>query len=114
MACKQNQDSRCVLILDPGTVGAGAKTRLESRIKKCTPHCVFRYGMKCTAQYKDDNGCGKKDRYSRCDENDGGTSDMICQCAPADPTTTTTTATKTTVTKATVTTTKAPATTVRL
>ena len=26
----------------PGTVGDGAKTRLESRIKKFTPHCVCR------------------------------------------------------------------------
>ena len=68
MACKQNQDLRCVLISDPSTLGAGAKTRLhtpkavayheqphycrfmighslgrmESRIKKFTPHCVCR------------------------------------------------------------------------
>ena len=27
----------------PSTLGAGAKTRLESRIKKCTPHCICRY-----------------------------------------------------------------------
>ena len=27
----------------PSTLGAGAKTRLESRIKKFTPHCIFRY-----------------------------------------------------------------------
>ena len=26
----------------PGTLGAGAKTRLESRIKEFTPHCVCR------------------------------------------------------------------------
>ena len=26
----------------PSTLGAGAKTRLESRIKEFTPHCVFR------------------------------------------------------------------------
>ena len=43
MACKQNLDLRCVLISDPGTLGAGAKTRLESRIKKFTPHCIYRY-----------------------------------------------------------------------
>ena len=42
MACKQNLDLRCVLISDPGTLGAGAKTRLESRMKKFTPHCVCR------------------------------------------------------------------------
>ena len=36
----QNLDLRCVLVSDPGTLGAGAKTRLESRIKKFTPHCV--------------------------------------------------------------------------
>ena len=42
MACKQNLDLRCVLISDPGTLGAGAKTRLESRIKNFTPHCVCR------------------------------------------------------------------------
>ena len=68
MACKQNLDLRCVLISDPGTLGAGAKTRpntpkavtyheqphhgrfmighslgrMESRIKKFTPHCVCR------------------------------------------------------------------------
>ena len=68
MACKQNLDLRCVLISDPGTLGAGAKTRLhnpkavtyheqphycrfmighslgrvESRIKKFTPHCICR------------------------------------------------------------------------
>ena len=29
---KQNLDLRCVLISDPGTLGAGAKTRPESRI----------------------------------------------------------------------------------
>ena len=40
----QNLDLRCVLISDPGTLGAWAKTRLESRIKKFTPHlCIFRY-----------------------------------------------------------------------
>ena len=33
---------RCVLISDPGTLGAAAKTRLESRIKKCTPHWICR------------------------------------------------------------------------
>ena len=38
----QNLDLRCVLISDPSTLGAGAKTRLESRIKKFTPHCVCR------------------------------------------------------------------------
>ena len=64
----QNLDLRCVLISDPGTLGAGAKTRLhtpkavtyheqpqycrfmighslgrmESRIKEFTPHCVCR------------------------------------------------------------------------
>ena len=27
----------------PSTLGAGAKTRLESRIKTFTPHCVCRY-----------------------------------------------------------------------
>ena len=37
MACKQNLDLRCVWISDPGTLGAGAKTRLESRIKKFMP-----------------------------------------------------------------------------
>ena len=30
MACKQNLDLRCVLISDPGTLGAGAKTRLQN------------------------------------------------------------------------------------
>ena len=30
MTCKQNLDSRCVLISDPGTLGAGAKTRLHT------------------------------------------------------------------------------------
>ena len=34
----QNLDLRCVLV----PLGAGAKTRLESRIKKFTPHCVCR------------------------------------------------------------------------
>ena len=42
MACKQNLDLRCVLISDPSTLGAGAKTRLESRIKNFTPHCIYR------------------------------------------------------------------------
>ena len=37
-----NLDLRCVLISDPGTLGAGAKTRLESRIKKLMPHRVCR------------------------------------------------------------------------
>ena len=31
MACKQNLDLRCVLISDPNTLGAGAKTRLKSQ-----------------------------------------------------------------------------------
>ena len=30
MACKQNLDLRCVLISDPSTLGAGAKTRLHT------------------------------------------------------------------------------------
>ena len=38
----QNLDLRCVLISDPSTLGAGAKTRLESRIKEIMPHCVCR------------------------------------------------------------------------
>ena len=38
MACKQNLDLRCILISDPGTLGAGARTRLESRIKTFTSH----------------------------------------------------------------------------
>ena len=37
----QNLDLRCVLV-SLSTLGAGAKTRLESRIKKFTPHCVCR------------------------------------------------------------------------
>ena len=40
MACKQKLGLRCALISDPGTWGAWAKTRLESRIKKCTPPCI--------------------------------------------------------------------------
>ena len=40
--CKQNLALRCVLISDPGTLYAGDKTRLKSRIKKRTPHCVWR------------------------------------------------------------------------
>ena len=39
----QNLDLRCVF--GPSTLGAGAKTRLESRIKKFTPHCVCRYAL---------------------------------------------------------------------
>ena len=31
MACKQNLDLRCVLISDPSTLGAGAKTRLQNK-----------------------------------------------------------------------------------
>ena len=31
-----------IVISDPSTLGAGAKARLESRIKKFTPHCVCR------------------------------------------------------------------------
>ena len=39
----QNLDLRCALVPAPWvTLGAGAKTRLESRIKKFTPHCVCR------------------------------------------------------------------------
>ena len=34
----QRLDSRCVLISDPSTLGAGTKTRLGSSIKKCYPH----------------------------------------------------------------------------
>ena len=30
------------MLSDPGTLGAGAKTRLEPRMKKFTPHCVCR------------------------------------------------------------------------
>ena len=36
-----NLDLRCVLISGRSTLGAGAKTRLESRIKKFTPQCVY-------------------------------------------------------------------------
>ena len=36
----QNLDLRCVLL--PVPIGAGDKTRLESRIKKFTPHCTYR------------------------------------------------------------------------
>ena len=40
----------------PSTLGAEAKTRLESRIKKFTPHCVFRYYlMKGTPNFADSN-----------------------------------------------------------
>ena len=46
----QNLDLRCVLISDPSTSGAGAKTRLESRIKKFTPHCVFGYAITSRAK----------------------------------------------------------------
>ena len=68
ITCKQNLDLRCVLISDPSTLGAGAKTRfhtpkavtyheqpdycrfmighslgrMDSRIKKFTPHCMCR------------------------------------------------------------------------
>ena len=78
MAHKQNLDSRCVLISDPGTLGAGAKTRLhtpkavtyheqpqycrcmighslgriESRIKKFAPHCVCRYTSSELARFR--------------------------------------------------------------
>ena len=38
----QNMDLRCVLISDPSTLGAGAKTRLESRMKKFTLHFIYR------------------------------------------------------------------------
>ena len=37
----QHLDSRCVLISDPSTLGAGAKTRLESSIKKFKPHLIY-------------------------------------------------------------------------
>ena len=40
-----NLDLSCVLISDPSTVRAGANARLESRIKKCTPHCVCRLSI---------------------------------------------------------------------
>ena len=37
-------EERAILgVIDAAVVGAGAKTRLESRIKKFTPHCVCRY-----------------------------------------------------------------------
>ena len=39
MACNLNLILRCVLI-GLSTLGAGAKTRLESRIKEFTPHCL--------------------------------------------------------------------------
>ena len=42
MACKQNLDLRCVLISDPSTLDAGAKTLLESRIKKFAPQHICR------------------------------------------------------------------------
>ena len=44
IACKKHQDLRCVLVpapKGPGTLGARAKTRLESGIKKFTPHCFY-------------------------------------------------------------------------
>ena len=33
-------DLRCVWISNPSTLGAGVKTRLESRIQMFTPHCI--------------------------------------------------------------------------
>ena len=48
MARKQNLDLRC---FGPSTLGAGAKTRPESRIKKFTPHCVCR--QRITAPFLD-------------------------------------------------------------
>ena len=52
----QHLDLRCVLVpapwVGPSTLGAGAKTRLESRIKKFTPHCVCRpRPPDCAGQY---------------------------------------------------------------
>ena len=41
MACKQNLDLRCALISDPSTLGAGAKTRLESRIKMLIAYTMY-------------------------------------------------------------------------
>ena len=38
----KNLDLRCAMISDPRTLGAGAKTCLESRTKKFTPHCICR------------------------------------------------------------------------
>ena len=39
----QHLDLRCVLFETPRTFGAAppAETRLESVIKKCTPHCIL-------------------------------------------------------------------------
>ena len=44
------------MCVGPSTLGAGAKTRLESRIKKFTPHCVCRYMKDRTAQVQTAQG----------------------------------------------------------
>ena len=42
----------------PSTLGAGAKTRLESRIKTFTPHCVCRYRKwMCARDEVDQSAC---------------------------------------------------------
>ena len=50
----RNLDLRCVLISDPSILGAGAKTRLESRIKRFTPHCVCRPAVQDAAGWRID------------------------------------------------------------
>ena len=40
--CQNGAKSGFEMCFGPSTLGAGAKTRLESRIKKFTPHCVCR------------------------------------------------------------------------
>ena len=114
MACKQNLDLRCVLISDPGTLGAGAKTRLhtpkavtyheqphycrfmighsvgrmESRIKKFTPHCVCRPEAKKLAaeSYRILHAALGPTRKWTMDAND-----LLCQLDAASTTPTSTT-----------------------
>ena len=42
LVCQNGAKSGFKMCFSPSTLGAGAKTRLESRIKKFTPHCVYR------------------------------------------------------------------------
>ena len=62
----KNLDLRCVLLSDPGTFGAGGKTRLESSVKKVNPHFVFFIGCGTFGVNKTELGMYYKEYCPTC------------------------------------------------
>ena len=59
------------------TLGAGAKTRLESRLKKFTPHCVCSGVESCGVVYRPEPiNCGREDQKQTKERG------ALCRTAP--------------------------------